>query len=483
MLVLIPLFGAVLCFVLPRLSRLVGIAAFAGSATCLWLLSSMLRTSGPLHHIVGGWQAPLGIQLYLDGASWLGLSVTWIIGAAVSIYASAYFTSREQRRAFMPLWMMLWAGLNALFLSRDLFNLYVTLELIGLAAVALVALPGKRDALVAAMRYLLVSLLGSLLYLLGVALMYAVYGQVDIHELASVVSDNPTTRVALAVMLVGLLLKAALFPLHFWLPPAHANAPAPVSALLSALVVKGSLFILFRLWTQVYAGVLPPLAGPVIGLLGSGAIIWGSLQALVQPRLKMLIAYSTVAQLGYLFLFFALAADEPISLAAWTGCLYFLAAHACAKTAMFFAAGNMLHAAGNDEIVQLGKLSHVVPRSFAAFALAGISIIGLPPSGGFLGKWLLLNAALQKGQWWWVLVIACGGLLAAAYVVRICAVGFSKEAPPAELHPVPPAMEWMALGMAALAITLGVWSALPIELIGIGASVEPGPLLQGGPLP
>ena len=140
-------------------------------------------------------------------------------------------------RSFCPLWMFLWAALNALFLSGDIFNLYITLELLGLSAVALVALSQTAEALSAAMRYLLVSLTGSLSYLMGVALVYAANGTLSLKMLATAGPASPSLSTAFALMAAGLIMKSALFPMHFWLPPAHANAPAPVSAVLSALVV------------------------------------------------------------------------------------------------------------------------------------------------------------------------------------------------------------------------------------------------------
>jgi len=307
----------------------------------------------------------------------------------------------------------LWAALNALFLSADIFNLYVSLELMGLAAVALVALTKGADALTGAMRYLLVSLLGSLFFLLGVALLYHSFGSVDIALLAERMEPSPAVWAAMGLMSAGLLLKTALFPLHFWLPPAHASAPAPVSALMSALVVKASFYILLRLWLEIFPLTNAALA-QFLGLLGAAAVLWGGLQALRQTRLKLLIAYSTVAQIGYLFLAFPLA-----SIIGWKGALYILLSHAAAKAAMFMAAGNILHFGGHDRIADLDRVVQRLPLSITAFALAGVSIMGLPPSGGFIGKWLLLEAAIRSAQWWWGIILILGGLLSAAWVFKV----------------------------------------------------------------
>jgi formate hydrogenlyase subunit 3/multisubunit Na+/H+ antiporter MnhD subunit len=280
----------------------------------------------------------------------------------------------------------------------------------------------------------------------------------------------------------GLVAKAALFPLHGWLPPAHANAPAPVSALLSALVVKGPFYILLRLWFEAFPSLMTPAVAQLFGALGAAAILWGSVNALFQPRLKLLIAYSTVAQLGYLFLLFPLAASPEGGFMAWSGGLMLLGAHACAKTAMFLTAGNILHAAGHDRIKDLDGITHVLPVSVFAFGLAGMSLIGLPPSSGFAGKWLLLNAALAQGQWWWVAVMILGSLLAAAYIVRMLAHAFTRGHESRTPNTIPPVMEVAALGLALLAVVLGFASPWAAELLRAGAPVI-GPVVTGGSLP
>ena len=246
-LILLPLAGGMICFLWPEKSKTVGLATACAVTPSVAGLGWHILTHGVYHHAVGGWGAPLGIDLYADGLSLLMLAATALVGLGVSVYSAGYFQGDESVR-FWPLWLFLLAALNALFLSADIFNLYVTLELVGLAAVALTALPGGRDALSGAMRYLLATLLGSLAYLFGVALLYHGFGSVDIAILAMRVEASPVVWAALGLMGAGLLLKTALFPLHFWLPPAHASAPAPVSALLSALVVKASFYILLRLW-------------------------------------------------------------------------------------------------------------------------------------------------------------------------------------------------------------------------------------------
>lgn len=459
--IMLPLAGAMAGFLWSRHIVPLGLVTALGVVASVFCLTWQVVEQGTQRYTIGGWGAPLGIDLYADGLSLLMLIVTALVGLGISVYSSGYF-SRDKAKHFWSLWMFLWAALNALFLSGDIFNLYVTLELMGLAAVALVALAGGANALAGAMRYLLVSLLGSLAYLLGVALLYHSFGSVDIAILAQRVEPSPAVWAAVGLMSAGLLLKTALFPLHFWLPPAHASAPAPVSALLSALVVKASFYILLRLWLEVFP-VTSASLGQLLGLLGVAAVLWGGIQALRQTRLKLLIAYSTVAQIGYLFLAFPLA-----SIIGWKAALYMLLSHAVAKTAMFMAAGNILFYGGHDRIADLDRVAQRLPLTLGAFALAGISLMGLPPSGGFIAKWLLLEAAIRSGQWWWGIILIVGGLLAGAYVFKVIGYAFTQSDFPHELRAVPLRMEWVALIMALLAIALGLFAPWPLVLMEIG---------------
>jgi multicomponent Na+:H+ antiporter subunit D len=457
-LVLLPLLASLVVVLRPAAGRWVGMATAGLLLVPLFLLTRQVVQQGPMLVAIGGWGAPLGIAWRLDSAGILMLWMTAIISPVVGMYAAQYF--EEKKHFFWPLWMFLWTALNALFCAADIFNLYVTLELLSLSAVAMVALAGTRVAYQAAMRYLMVGLGGSLLFLMGVALVYSQASMLDWFLLSKVLQPGLSSNVALVLMSVGLLMKTALFPLHFWLPSAHANAPAPVSALLSALVVKGSFYILARLWFYSFSSVVVVEAQWVLGFLGAGAIFWGSLQALRQSRLKLLVAYSTVAQLGYLFLLFPLKG-------AWAGAFYFALSHACAKTVMFLCAGNLMKAAGHDRLDELGPAAQAMPMTMFAFALASISLVGLPPSGGFIAKWLFLSAAIAQGQWGWVVVMAGGTLLSAAYVMRLLRHAFFKLEYPRALScsSVPALMQWPVMLLALFCIVLGFVASPCIEFL------------------
>ncbi|MFZ1643320.1 MAG: proton-conducting transporter membrane subunit, partial [Candidatus Contendobacter sp.] len=412
------------------------------------------------------------------------LAVAVVIGG-IGAYARADFgTPPGVREARAPLmfWLLLlavWGSLNLVFVSGDLFTLYVALELLTFAGVPLVSLGGQPETLRSALRYLLYALFGSVLYLLGAVLLYGAYGTLDILLLAARVHPEPVTWAAAALMTGGLLAKTALFPLHLWLPPAHAGAPAAASAVLSGLVIKGSWFLAVRLWLDVFAGVVTVPSAQTLAALGAAAILVGNIVALRQARLKLLIAYSTVAQIGYLFLMFPLAAGlaaaQLDSAAAVNGGLLQAISHATAKAAMFMAAGLIYTTLGHDRIADLRGVARALPMTLVAFALGGASLIGLPPSGGFLAKWLLVSAAIMTAQWWWVLVMLVGGLLTSAYVfivvVRALAPAPEGWTPQAR---VPYYQQVAVLALALCSFLLGMAVFCPVDVAGIGRAVVPG---------
>jgi len=438
-----------------RFAARVGVLALPVGLAIAAAVALGIADHGELVYHVGGWTPPLGIALRADGLSAAMLLVTAVVASGAGIYALADFgTPRagQTGRTSLAFWASLlgaWAALNLAFLGNDLFNLYVALELLTFAAVPLVCLDGRAETLKAALRYLLYALVGSVLYLLGAVLLYGAYGTLDMGLLAVAAQPEPATWVAAALMTAGLLAKTALFPLHLWLPPAHAGAPPAASAVLSALVVKGSFFIVLRLWFEALPGLSNAAAMQLLGLLGAGAILYGSALALRQARLKLLVAYDA-------------AAGRLAAGAALAGGLLQAVSHALAKAAMFMSAGLIALSLGHDRIAGLGGIGRTRPASLLAFALAGVSLVGLPPSGGFAAKWLLLSAAVATGQWWWAVVIVLGGLLTSAYLVLVLmrALGEPAESAIAP-QPVAAWREAVPLVLALLAVFMGLAGALP----------------------
>ncbi|TCI00233.1 NADH-quinone oxidoreductase subunit J [Roseococcus sp. SYP-B2431] len=442
-----------------------------GFVVALAVAAALLGGGEPLVYHLGAWVPPLGLALRADGLSTALLLTTTLILGITAVFARAEFGTSageaETRRKLMfwCLLLALWTAMACVLLSNDLFNLFVGLELLTFAAVPLAALDGKAETLAAALRYLVFALLGSVLYLLGVALLYGSYGTLDIGLLRGVVRVETPTILAAALMTAGLIAKSALFPLHLWLPPAHAGAPAAASAMLSALVVKGSVYLLIRLWFFVMPPDAAGTAMQILAGLGAAAILLGSLVALRQARLKLLIAYSTIAQIGYLFFMFPLVLAGGS--AAWLGGVLQAVSHAFAKASMFLAAGVVSKALGHDCIAGLGGVARAMPVPVIAFGLAGLSLMGIPPSGGFTAKWLLLQSALQTGQWWWAVVMLGGGLLTGGYVFRVLVASMgSTNAPVAASGIGLP--EKMVLLLALISVVLGMLPLYSFGLVEIG---------------
>lgn len=487
-LVAAPLVGAILAFVLQP-ERRGGVALLLGGVTAIcgvvtWTICGALLRGGAWRVAVGAWPSSVGIGLNVDGLSAAFLAIVWLVLLAAS--TDAWRSRVDPRsnqladdvraaRTFWPLWFLLWAGLNALFLTADLFNLYVCLELVGLTSVALVASAGGAGPLRAALRYFFVNVAASLAFFLGVALVYHRYEALDFQRLASLVRPDGETTLALSLLSGALLFKAAIVPLHGWLPAAHAAAPAPVSALLSALVVEAPLYLLLRLWWFCFPGLPGSAAAALIGVLGSAGLVWGSLQAIRAVRLKELVAYSTVAQIGLLLVAVPLVRSSA-NPRAWAGLVFLAAAHALAKAAMFLAAGGVARAYGHDRLSELAGFGTRHPVHAYALGLAGMSLMGVPGTGGFMGKWLLATSPATPADLVWVVIIAGSALLTAGYVWRVLVPAIRPEPRGAPQEGGAQERGWAALALALAALLLGVASAVPDTLIRIGL-----PVLGGGP--
>ncbi len=459
LLVTLPLAAALLMLLWPRRARVLHFAVAVGLLPLAVSFLLQVTVSGEQQWFLGNWGPLLAIRWQADGLTTLLLLVSVTLHLLVSAYAGSIQRRNPLPAAFWPLSNLLLASLQALWLSRDLFNLYVCLELLGMVAVALVTLSGDK-ALRPALDYLLYSLFASLCYLLGVALIYAGYGVLDIPMLAGQLEANWLNAVALTLMTLGLMLKAACWPLHLWLPAAHASAPAPVSALLSALVVKGPLFILYLLWTTLAPAAFLPAAAYLLASAALGAMLFGGIAAIRTPYSKSLVAYSTVAQLGYatLALAFILRFNLPEFVAAmWL----FVLSHALAKAACFLAIGELQHTLGARQVEQLKGASQTMPLAMFAFAVAGGSLIGLPPSGGFLAKWALLLGLWQSQQFFWLLALVVATLLSAAYVFRVVVLAFDRAAPTAPDFSPQRLPQYLALLPALLVWVMAVFS-LPL---------------------
>jgi formate hydrogenlyase subunit 3/multisubunit Na+/H+ antiporter MnhD subunit len=436
----LPTLGALLAILAPRAGVALALAGGWGNAALVVAAWPLIGAASQL----GGWAPPLGIALRLDGLALPFLGLTAAVMALTASAAAARAVLAAPGAA--ALWLFLLAGLNACFLAADLFTLYIALEVLSLAAVALTALGGARAA-EPALRYLFVSLGGSLLYLMGVALLYRAGGALDMRLLAGIDLSGLAIAVPLALATLGLLMKAGAAPFHFWLPPAHGAAAPAVSAVLSGVVVKAALYLILRLWTEVAPTEALAGAEPVFRVLGLVALATGAMGAIRSRQLKALIANSTVAQIGYVLLALGFAADTPLAVKA---AVAFVLAHGLAKAAIFGAAGLVRDANGHDRLADLHDPGPRLGPAKGAIAPGTMALMGLPPSGGFLAKWTLAEAALMRAQWWMAPVLAGGAVLTGAYMLRL--VNALLRAPACHgPETLPRGWSALALGAAALA--------------------------------
>lgn len=530
-LVLLPVLAAAVSALLPTRGRQILATVTGGAVVVLSAIPAWSVFHGDVVEMnFGGYAPPLGIMLKADGLSVLFLLLASIVGFAVTLFAPLDPSSTGKRlvRAsssgtvrwvagnpgFWPLWLGCWGGLNAVFLAGDLFNTYVGLEVVGMTAVGMVAL-GGRDAWRAAVRYLFVAVLGSMLFLIGVGLIVSVTGTLDFTQVSESIAANEdshgTVVLAVLLMIVGLAMKIALVPMHGWLIPAHAGAPAAVSPLLSALVIKASFFVMLRIVLWVAGPALLPTvagddyyadpalqttfgwAGGTLAVLGTAAILVGSVMALRQTRLKPLVAYSTVAQAGYWFLMFPIILDpdtpnldqfavtghgsDMIVSTAVAGTVALAVGHGFAKSAMFLVAGYLKDVYGTDELDELRGVYRTHPMLVMAMGMSAVGLAGMPISMSFAGKWLLGTAAIASSHYWLLVVIVVATLLSAAYLLRaitplLVAVDDDDtrlEAPEKVIERIPVAAQFLPFFLGTATILTGFFGAFLGALLDVGA--------------
>jgi len=390
------------------------VTTLASSALLLTLVGS-----GPFSYAVGGWLPDYGIELQFDPVSAL-ISPACIIGLLSLIFSRRYVErSIDPKKVsfFYALVLVNLGGLNGFMMTGDLFNMFVFMEIFSVSAYALVATAREPIAALAAFKYLLMGALSSLLVLFSAGVVFAMTGTLNIADAASRmdVAGPMPAALALAALATGFAVKAALFPVHFWLPDAHAAAPAPVSAILSALVVKAGVVGMLRT-LELFAGaeqLLQPLLTSLVWLGALGAL-GGALMALVQRDIKLMLAYSTVANIGYIFIGLGLATAS-----AATGAMAHTLNHAVIKSALFLAAGAIIHRTGLRHIDDLRGLARRMPVTSFAMAFALVSLSGVPPMAGFVGKWQIAVGALQAGRPAVLAVMIIAGLIVLAFSVRV----------------------------------------------------------------
>jgi len=436
LLVIIPLLTAPLCVLVdhPRVSWLLALAASWLSFATAIALAIQVSATGVISYELGGWAPPWGIEYRVDTLGSYVLIIVTAMAALVMV-AAKQSVSREipaERIArFYAAFMLVFAGLAGIVATGDAFNVFVFLEVSSLASYVLISMGRDRRALNAAFQYLVMGTIGATFILIGIGFLYMMTGTLNMQDLAArlpEVSDTRTVRAGFAFLTVGIALKLAMFPLHLWLPNAYAYAPSVVSAFLAATATKVAVYLMLRFVFSVFGHdfTFGQMALQYILLpLAMIAIISASLVAVFQENLKRMLAYSSVAQIGYILLGLAIMSAEGV-----TASMLHLFNHALMKGALFIALGAIMWRVGSVQLHDLAGLGRYMPWTLGAFVIGALSLIGMPLTAGFVSKWYLVTAAMAAGWWWLVPVIAVGSLLAVIYVWRVIEVVWFRPANP-----------------------------------------------------
>ncbi len=423
-----------------------------GVAVALWV---RIQSEGVIAYEIGSWPAPWGIEYRIDALSAFVLVLVAAVAAIVLPYCRRSIEAelpREQHYLFYAMFGLCLAGLLGIVATGDAFNIFVFVEISALASYALIALGRDRKALVASYQYLIMGTIGATFLVIGIGLLYLMTGTLNLADMRvrlTGVSDTRPVLTALAFISVGMSLKLALFPLHQWLPNAYAHAPSAVSAFLAATSTKVSIYVLLRFYFSVFGGNLVFDLGlrEVMLVLSLAAMFAASALAIVQSDLKKLLAYSSVAQIGYITLGLSLE-----SVGGLTASIVHLFNHGITKAGLFMLVGGAVLAAGGSSMARLSGLGRTMPLTSFGIVLGGLGLIGVPGTAGFISKWTLILAALERGEWWLVFSIVASSLLAVAYVWRFVEIAYFRE-PPALARTRREAPAWMLVPAAIMMLS------------------------------
>ncbi|MEE8168570.1 MAG: monovalent cation/H+ antiporter subunit D family protein [Candidatus Hydrothermarchaeales archaeon] len=478
LIVVTPLIGAYLIPVLAlrkkKLCVLTAVSAMLMSCYMAVNIALRVLATGTIHYHVGNWQPPWGIEISIDYLGALMALMIAGVGLLIVIYSARYAEKGIEERnigIYYALVMLLLAGLTGMVVTGDIFNLFVFLEIMSLSSYALVPIAGKKGEegqFEASFRYLYMAAIASTFVLIGIGLLYMITGTLNMADLAIRLKTArliyPTIVAgALGFLVVGFSLKAALFPLHIWMPDAYTHAPAPVNALSSGIKIEVCAYVLIRLFYSIFGISFVSLThiDTILALLAATAIIMGSLFAIAQNDVMRLLAYSSVSQIGYIILGATLITESGL-----TGGIFHLINHSVMKTAMFLAAGAVIYKTGIRDIRDYGGLGRKMPLTMGAFSVAALAMVGIPPLAGFMSKWFLVLGSLEAGNLAFVFVILASSLLNAVYFFRVINhiyFGHIEEGIKVDEAPISMLVPTIILALASIAF--GIFASRPLSMI------------------
>ncbi|MBI5788455.1 MAG: hypothetical protein HZA78_06345 [Candidatus Schekmanbacteria bacterium] len=428
LIVIIPLMGAIIAPLLgqkkSQAAFMIALIAALLSWSLIVFLAGQVFSHGRISYPLGNWGASWGIELAADYLTVVLLLTVNSIGLLITIYSYSYIEKllpeAKRRIYYYCLLCMLLAAMPAFLMAGDLFTMFVYLSLFSLAAVALIAIGRERQAILAGLRYLILSTTGGVLILLGIALLSYFTGTMNLNELtkrmAHITNVKPVL-VAISIIIIGFGVKAALFPLHLWLPDAHGFAPSPISAILSGILIELGAYGILRcvfLLVQLKSREIYPFINNILCWMSVLAIIYGAVGAILQQDLKLILAYSSVSQIGYIVLGIALSSYYGL-----LGGMLHIINHAVMKSALFLSAGALLYKTDKRTLKELEGVGKQMPYSAGALALTGIAIVGIPPACGFVSEWYICMGAIQAGRMGFAICVLGGSFLSTIYYLRI----------------------------------------------------------------
>ncbi|KZZ14779.1 cation:proton antiporter, partial [Oleiphilus sp. HI0079] len=460
-------------------------ASIAAFFVAIGLLELTLA-NGAIRYALGGWSPPWGIEMRIDVASAFVLLAVSGISSLVLIYARASIEKEikeGQHTLYYTAHLLCLAGLSGILITGDAFNLFVFLEISSLATYTLVSLASDRRCLTAAFRYLVMGTIGATFILIGVGMLYMKTGtlnMLDLGDRLQAIETSRTVNTGLAFIMVGVGIKLALFPLHMWLPGAYTHAPSAVTAFLAGTATKVAVYVMIRFIYTVFGAehVFEEMSMSIILLaLAIVGIFKCSFTAAIQSNVKTLLAYSSVAQIGYIVLGISL-----VSITGLTASLLHIFNHALMKGALFMAVGAVLYRVGSVEIRSFNGLGRAMPWTMAAFTIAGLSIIGVPLTVGFISKWYLVTGALEQGNWIVAFLVLLASLFAVVYIGRVLEAAYFQKLPEGvDASSIKEAPILMLLPMWVLVLA-NIYFGLDTELTINAASSAASALTQGSAL-
>ena len=435
LLVIIPLISALMITVLGWFNKKwcfpITVVALGVSALVSVLLLCQVVEQGPLHYFLGSWVPPFGIEYKVDHLNSMVLCIVAVVSFLVAIFSKHAVEKELPDRIahYYTLFVLLVTGLLGMTITGDAFNLYVLVEIAALTSYALLAM-GKGRAYMSTFNYVIMGTIGACFYLLGVGYLYMKTGTLNMGDLSQLLPQlhySEAILVGFVLIMVGVWIKMAFFPLHGWLPNAYTFAPIASSCLIAPLMTKVSVYIMIRMMFSVFNAnyVFNVVSwSPLIVWLSVGAIVAGSLFALSQKNLKKMLTFLIVAEVGYMVGGVWLGNE-----AGFRGAVYHILADAMMTACLFMAIGAIFYKNRAVDLKDMKGLFHRMPWTMAAFVLGGFSMIGIPPTCGFFSKWYLIQGAFESGQWHFIVALLFSSLVNAVLFFRVIEVAYFQALP------------------------------------------------------